>query len=244
MKAQNGQIGLVVLLIASVLLTIGAGVASESITGQKVTRQELESSETFNAADQTLEWALGQDLNDLEDIPAVESFDGTVTVGTEQTGFSRIVDEGDSGQVDLTDLNGDLTVSWDEIPGGDCSAGNPTSQSSIVVTLLRSDGSVARYAYGPVACMSRGDNFIPVDFSTVVPGADSYDLARIKTVYNSAEVTVLGTGLDNQEFNILATAAKNSGETTTVQAEKGLPAVPWIFDYAIYDGNDGLSVTP
>jgi hypothetical protein len=243
MKSQRGQIGLVVLLIASVLLTIGAGVASESITGQKVSRQELESSETFNAADQTLEWALGQDLGAMGAIPQVANFGGTVSVGTTQTEFSRIIDEGDSGQVDLTELIGPLSVIWTEIPSGNCTIDTNLSQPSLIVTLLGPNDAVARYAYGPTGCSgSRLDGFMEVNYSATVPYAENYDIARIKTVYNSAEVTVSGSGLNNQQFNIMATAAKDSGETTTVQAEKGLPAVPWIFDYAVYDGNSGLRV--
>lgn len=241
--SQTGQIGLVVLLITAVLLTIGVGVASESVTEQKSSRQELESTETFNAADEALEYALSQDLVTFSDntYDDATNFDGTVNFVTTKSGFSRTIAEGESGQVTIP-LVGISTMDVFLDPGVDCN-----STASLIVTLINTSGGIWRQAYGPPTPCRDGDGFI--DF-TVDGGRykasginiSGYAVARIKAVYNSAEVEVSGSGLGEQQFNVTAQAERSSGEIRAVEAAKGLPAVPSIFDYAVFAGGGNLEV--
>lgn len=238
MKHQTGQIGLVVLLIAAVLLTVGIGVASESVQVQKTTRQETESSETFSAAEDAAEWALGQDLSsaDLSNYPGSWA-DGTVQLSSgNRNSYSGQILEGQSGQVDLTGVTSDtITVQWQA--GNDC-----TTSSSIIVTTLGVSG-LTRNAYG----CARGDGFTLVPssggyYTADVPMISGQSIARIKAVYGPAQVTVSGLAVP-QQYTVTATAEKDSGETRAVQVTKDLPAVPWIFDYALFSGNGDIAVT-
>lgn len=238
MKHQTGQIGLVVLLIAAVLLTVGIGVASESVQVQKTTRQETESSETFSAAEDAAEWALGQDLSSLGTYTGSWT-QGDVTVNSQpSTTYSRNLNEGDSAQVSLTGTTDPFTVRWYSA----CDLG-----ASIIVTTLGSNGLV-RNAYRNGECGDRGDGFITTGVSTsgewseVSVSPNGYPIARIKAVYANTEIQVSGlTG--NQQYRVTATAEKDSGETRAVQVTKDLPAVPWIFDYALFSGNGDIAVT-
>lgn len=242
MKHQTGQIGLVVLLIAAVLLTVGVGVASESVQVQKTTRQETESSETFSAAEDAVEWALGQDLSSLGTYTGSWT-QGDVTVNSQpSTTYSRTLDQGESAQVSLVGTNGNFTVTWNS--SGDCN----TTSASIIITTLDSSGLV-RNAYTRSQCAgARGDGFSVSgvtdsgDFSSVEVPSGGYPIARIKAVYANTEIQVSGLA-GNQQYTVTATAAKNSGETRAVQVTKDLPAVPWIFDYALFSGNGDIAVT-
>lgn len=245
---QQGQIGLVVLLIMAVLLTMGIGVASESVVSQKTARQEVESSDTFNAAESGVEQALSQDLSGIAttlDTPAdvfvdAGSWNGNVTVKATATNtFTKPISVGDSSEVNLTGSTS-MTVEWSA--GSDCA-----STASLIVTLFsRSDNSLVRYAYGP-NCRS-GDSFTQLSqsgglYSVNNINTSGYDFARIKAVYAPAQVTVSGD-LPVQQYQIVSQAEKDSGETRAVSVDKGLPVAPSIFDYAVFAGQGGLTITP
>jgi type II secretory pathway pseudopilin PulG len=234
---ESGQTALVVLLIMAVLLTIGIGVASDSTVEQATTRQELESMEAFNAADETIEWALGQDLTSLGAAPGVTDFTGTVSLDSDASPtYTRTIRVGESGQLDVT---GDslMTITWPAI--------DPCNDPAIIVTLLSLTG-IQRYAYGPV-CVTRVDGFIAPTVSGGMYQVNQnilvgYTMARIKAVYGSVDVTVTGLSTD-QLYTVTAQAERDTGETRSVQASKGLPAVPSIFDYTLFNGSGDIVVT-
>jgi type II secretory pathway pseudopilin PulG len=185
---ESGQTALVVLLIMSVLLTIGIGVASDSTVEQATTRQELESMEAFNAADETIEWALGQDLTSLGAAPGVTDFTGSVSLDSDASPtYTRPIRVGESGQLDVT-TSTEMTISW---PRNDCN-----TDPAIIVTLFDSSGNIQRYAYGPGCAGIRADGFMgashTVDTHYQAIDVTGYSIARIKAVYGQVDVTVTG----------------------------------------------------
>lgn len=255
MNKQKGQIGLVVLLIMAVVLTVGVGVASESVMEQKIARQEVESTETFNVAEGAIEAALGQDLSDIEvgspyatALPAPDGYSGLNLTVTAQDEYSRLIRQGESGQVNLDPgVNHQLVVSWQRPNGGICGTGGEATIPAVIVTLLSATG-VERYAYGPSDCGTRGDGFIASilsgnAYSTPAINTTGFSMARIKVVYNTATVSVSGNNLGPQMHEVTSVAEKTSGETRAVQVEKTNPMVPSIFDYAVFAGQNGLAIT-
>ena len=141
-NAQCGQVGLVVLLIGAVLLTVGIGVASQSIIETKTARQETESSQTFNYTEQGVEALLGQDLaslialgkaegkfDDPEIGVVLDGYTGTYKV-EDRKELNSIVLSGHSMEVQMPALNEELIIEW--------SRATPTADNaSIIVTILR-----------------------------------------------------------------------------------------------------------
>lgn len=246
--AQSGQVGLVVLLIGAVLLTVGIGVASQSVLESKTARQETESSQTFNYTEQGIEALLGRNLSTsegtFEDLGVtLEGYTGTYQV-VAQPGLNTIVLSGHSTEVKLklppatTDR---LKIEWLSSPPA-------VAEPSIIVTIIDANGSVVRYAYDPPGENTRSfdrDSVTQADgtYSVFVPYGSNSALARIKVVYGNAVVRVAGenTQLPEQSYLITATGTKGSGETRTIQVNRGLAAVPSIFDYALFAGTGDLT---
>lgn len=248
-NSESGQVGLVVLLITAILMTMGLGVISQSVIESKVARQEIESSQTFNVAEQGIEDALSRQLATTEgtrEIPNVIQPEGySVQVQDEaRTTFEKPVFSGHSVQFSLSGTNDDqLEVKWAKSSDA-CDATNP----SVIVTLLSADGlSHKRFAYRPPACAaSRDQNFTEapvVDgwFTTPRINTLGYTMARFKVLYGSTTLRASGLGSTIVQQNVItATATKDSGEVRSVQSVKSLPAASSIFDYVLFAGQGSI----
>jgi hypothetical protein len=234
---QRGQIGLVVLLIGSVLLTLGIGIASQTVLETQTARLEAESSSVFNVAEKLIERALSSlQGDDLEDY---SGFSGAAQIEENRT-FSAEIVEGDVGEVDLSGAGSPMTVEWPQ--GESCNL-----QAALVVAVIYgADGqNVARYAFD--GC-SRGNGFTGITCSGNTCSTDvdlssfsNLKMARIKVLYADTTVTVSGT-LPVQSRQVTATATQDDAdEVRSIEAERGNPSLPAIFDYALYSGSGDIA---
>jgi hypothetical protein len=233
---QSGQIGLVVLLIGAVLMTIGIGAVSQSIIETKTAKQEEESSQAFNLAEQGIEGILDSALPETatsdQELDLPDGYEGSYSI-TPNIIFKTTIPEGHSGNVILPVSNpGTLTINW-------TNTGNCTSQAAIIVAIV-SETSVRRYYYRPTDCFEAAPTlatgFTEAANTASVPFNVGDELARIKVLYATTELTVSGTNV-TQQHDIQAEARNQSTlETRVVSVTKMRPSAPGIFDYALFSG--------
>jgi len=174
-ELEKGQAVLVVLLVMSVLLTLGLSVVSRSVTDVKISQQSQESARAFWTAQAGLEKALLAQ----SDIPdsTIDGVSYAVTKsalggGTEfvpeaidvgKNFVYWLVDHKDDGSIDTSFYSGDrLTIYWGRYP-----ADGPAP--ALVATLVYKDTSgnfrSRKFAYDPVT-RSPATNFSLPDSGT------------------------------------------------------------------------------
>jgi len=228
-------------------MTIGLGAVSRSISESKTARQEVDSSQTFNAAEQLIEQALQRSLDSEDQISTINTtlndalpgYSGTYTVAQQDT-FVGTVLAGHSAQVNLKDYTGTLSLTWRD--KGGCGKGN----AALVVTLLN-ETQIERHTYGR-NCGVRSDNFDSSNVTCVDSickvanvNAAGFLLGRIAVVYADTELTVEGSSpLPTQSYKITSTATHSQegsdAEARSVEVNRSLPSVPSVFDFAVFSG--------
>jgi hypothetical protein len=244
---QRGQIGLVVLLIGAVLATIGLGVASQSVLEVKTARQETDSSEAFNAAEQGIEKALQSGTTDSFSTSVDGGYSVAVNTNLKTDSYEGVLLVGHSAQLNLSGVSS-YTLSWND--GGDC---NSSSYAGMIVTMIDDTGLyLYRQAYGRCATEKSDGFVVPTACTssecsvTISLGSLGFtpSLARIKSVYNDTQIDVAltGTNLQPQYYQIDALASKEgSGETRAVQVSQAVAAAPSIFDYTLFAGEGDIT---
>lgn len=235
-RKETGQIGMVVLLIMSGLLTVGVSAVNRSTSDLRITRQEAESSAVFNAAEAGIEMALS-DVADGSFSPTGDLSSEFVDQGIEvnyvisaEANFDMRILEGETVSLDTTGGGtNSININWAE----------ETSCSGIVVMLYnQSTNTVRRIGYTHSSCGGI-QNFISSAGGVSVPLSNGDNLVRIRAVGGDVTVQVSGAGwsLPQQYFKITSTASRTeSGETKVVEVRKSLPAAPSILDYALFSG--------
>ena len=222
LSSQSGQIGLVVMLIGAVLMTIAIGAVSQSIIETKTAKQEEESSQAFNYAEQGVEQALENGLDTPASnkpivMPPGVGYSGTYSTSENYT-YKATILQGHSANVILPKALEPITITW----GG--------TTAKVIVSIL---GKV-----DPQYTVVRNVYIAPGDTSATVTVNPTDEIMRIKVLYADSLVTVTGN-LPVQSHDITAHATNNtSNETRAVLATKTKPAVPGIFDYALFSGVD------
>lgn len=251
MEKQRGQIGLIVILIMTVILTIGASIASRSINDVSISRQGDAGNQTMQAAEAGIEQALSGLSSYTADSQTVTG----ETVGNVQTTLKidRLrmvetrVDEGGAVTIDLTGatIGAGSSVNIDWAQGDNCSPG--TKASLLVTVVNNSAGSVTEkhYAYG--GCAS-ANGFLTTG-NTIL--GDTYTRRALPLSVGDTYINVVvlgrdtalrisaGTGftLPYQSYAIRSTASNTQGsEMTAVQVNRTIPAFPSIFNYVLYSG--------
>lgn len=239
---QSGQIGLVVLLIMTTMLTVGIGAISRSTQDLRITRQELESSQLFNAAEAGIE----EGLADLESGVSFNNgrYQGTTTVEDIQVDYeiqeiseiNTTVQENqvffistDRGAPQPADV---LTLEW--AMGQNCSTDNP---ASIIVNLY--SHSKSTITEGHAKC-NRNDGF------TVGSGSININLTNdiikigIRPIYSSTNIRASTDGawiLPLQGYRIESVAKlPNSDETKAIVLDKTIRMTTSILEYNVYSG--------
>ena len=258
---QSGQIVLVALLIGLVVLTMGLGVASRSITDIKLSRQEEESSRAFNVAEAGIEKFLKE--TDLAGL--VDRYTEIVKVG--ETDIARVVDveaqealsvtlqPNETLTVDLSEIGfvGSLVINWidtaTEDPGCNGEGADNSSASIEVMVYREEEGnySVKREGYNSCSDLNNDNGFDTTadvgggGFKSAVTIADldnNDKLVRVRVLYTKATVSVQGSvPLGAQTYRITSRASAPVGETRQVVAERTNPGLPAIFDYVLFSGS-------
>ena len=261
-ELEKGQAVLVVLLVMSVLLTLGLSVVSRSVTDVKISQQSQESARAFWTAQAGLEKALLAQ----SDIPD-STIDGVSYVVTKSalggsSEFTGQVDSGrsfvywlanhnDDGSIASTFSSvNDLTVYW----GND-----EDTNTALIVTLIYKDVSSGlfrsqKFAYDPsttrpspthfTAALS-GGSVLGTDFahsSELISVPDQTYFANIKMIFNDTPQIV---GVKTDEAGPVQGFCYESKATVTVsnivrnlKECRTWPQTPEIFDYLLFSGGD------
>jgi len=238
-KNQSGQIGLVVLLIMTTMLTVGLGAITRSTNDLRITAQELESSQLFNAAEAGVELALGAiEQGSPPGSPVsitVDNSNVTYSV-SEIRDFELTVEENSHLFVDVTraspQASDQLTVTWGTT--ADCTEIMHASLEVLIFSsngdpvlidgfyrCQRNDGLKAATA-GSIASIS-----IPLDNNDVLVG--------LRPLYRSAAISVTAEGgwsLPVQGYTIRSTATSpDSDETKVIVVDRmnDMPASSMMF---------------
>lgn len=238
-SSKPGQIGIVVLLIMSVLLTVGVSLSANANRDLLLSQQGEESNRVFNAAEGGIEQA----LNSLTS----GTFSGVNDVSVSyQVADSTSIDtrlfEGVSVEVDVTGASGNLTVQWSHEQ--DCVTQTP---ASLLVTVYSDVSGQLLARHLTAAACARGDGFDESSVSII--NSDDYRrqllialgpddrFIRIKPVYNDTHLRISGVNLPTQGYQITSQAVSDIGtETRVVQVNRSLPTAPSFMDYALVSG--------
>jgi len=247
---QSGQIGVIIVLIMSVLLTVGLSMSANTNSDLFVSQQEEESNRVFNAAEVGIEQALSSNLA-FEGESSTGTVDNITDVGVDysisktRTLETRLF-EGVSVKVDVSNANDGDTLRIDWSRENDCVSEDP---ASILISIYHDEAgtlTVRNYAY---AACARADGFTSVANINENSLRRRIDLAmqagdqfvRIKPVYNDTHVRVYSSSvawtLPVQGFLIRSSANNELGnETRVVEVNRTLPTAPSVMDYSLYSG--------
>ena len=226
-------------------------VASRSLSDTVLSRQERESSAAFSVAETGIENA----MNALRQgqIPGVTDFtdsSGLVTgqYGVEPTSqFALFIKEGETAQLDLAGLVGDVTIAWTRIADSSenracTSEGSGNAPAAIELMSLQEADSTAAFAYyNPYNCANVASN----GFANSDDGDDPYrseivydvppgtTALRIKPLYSGATISATAAGLSNQLY-LIQSKASGGDARKEIEVRRGIDAPPSIFDYAIF----------
>lgn len=247
MEQQKGQIALIVILIMTVMLTIGASLASQSITDVSISRQGEAANQTLQAAESGIEQALSK----LSTYGGASNTD-SATIGNVQTTLKidRLnviqthIDEGGAVTVDLTGSspNGEnVYIDWglnDTCP----------AKASLLATVVNNSAGVVterHYAYGGCSTangflttgnISSGDGYTRRSLSLVT--GDTYINIAVLSAPTTLRVQGAGTfTLPYQTYAIRSTATNTQGtENSAIQVNRTILAYPSVFNYVLYSG--------
>lgn len=249
--AQQGQAGLVILLLTVVLLTLGISVASRSTTDVTISRQEEESNRVFNAAETGIEAALSQDLENISYGPdgiftgsSSDVDDIAINYQIERVNIleTRLF-QGVSAQVDVdaAKAGGEgLEISWSK--QYDCGA------ASLLVTIFSDNaGTVTArsLAYKPCSTPNNGFTHISAGGTgfyreVTVPLQPDDVFVRIKPLYNDTHILVEGVNwnLPDQYYRVKSVAENQAGdEVRTVEVNRTKPVAPSVMDFVLFSGD-------
>lgn len=246
---QSGQVGVIIILIMSVLLTVGLSLSANTNTDLIISQQEEESNRVFNAAEVGIEEALSSDLT-FE----AQSQSGTVeTIGDVEVGYNiaktntletRLF-EGVSVKIDVSNAADGDTMGIDWGRESDC-ADNP---ASLLVSVYSDDAGSTKVRHYAYRSCDRSDGFEnstdinerELHHRVDVPMQAGDQFARIKPVYNDAHIRVYSSSaawdFPVQGLVIRSEASSDLGnENRAVEVTRSLPSAPSVMDYALYSG--------
>lgn len=260
MEKQRGQIALIIILIMTVLLTVGASLASQSINDVVSSRQGEQGNKTLQAAEAGAEDALANISTYLPSGQDSRIFDG-IQVGsiTPKLRIDRLhvvetrVDEGGTVTVDLTGAVGALggnsiNIDWGKI--GSCpDTGNP--MSSLLMTVINGTSSQTQRQYAVAALNCGNANEFPT--TGVIAAPDNYQnryalplqnddqYVLIHVLRNDTMIRASGANfwsMPEQGYAIRSEATNVDGnnETSVVSVNRTPPGYPSIFNYVLYAG--------
>lgn len=267
---RNGQITVLVLLLALMGLTIGLSQVSRSLSDLKQVTYVDSGTKAFAAAESGMQFALNKLSQNVVDCPATPPFSKVTPVPTGISTITYTICPNDAGVVVLP-VKSDEVLQLDlrgqpaNLQSLDILWKSTTNNVAIEVISVDSSNVLTRYSYNAngmtpptangFATPSVGSTCIDPPTGSNVCTDTSFNtgsclqnvprenLVRIKPLYNDAVIMICGRAsgkspqrLDGQTYLITVTATANNGTVKKLQTQKILPALPSIFDFAMYSG--------
>lgn len=246
---ESGQVGVIILLTMTGMLTMGLSLASRTTQEALLSGKEAESTRVFNAAEQGIEEALSGDLDFVGDSYSntLDSISGVgVNYSIEKVNVleTRLF-EGISVSVDVTGASdgNDLQIDWSKV--SDCNNEDP---ASLIASVYYDDSGVTRVRHEAIAACDNSDGFT---LGTIINQSGyrrRYDLplqtddflVRVKAIYGDTSIKISSGDftMPVQYYAIRSEAAnEESNETRIVEVNRTIKSAPSILDYAVYSGN-------
>lgn len=246
-RAQSGQALLIILLIMSVVLTIGLSVVSRSITDIQITTKEDDALRAFSAAEAGIERALIAGTGGaIDSLPsgATATFEVLPTTDTSQFVYPTAVASGDSATFWFDDgKSRNAYFCWG-------------ANSAIEITLYGQNNSITRHAYSQGEALVDGDFTSPTgtgcnitdingseitfDNSTERIDIDSNTkFARVKVFSNNGSQPIGIESSNNlpSQGSIFESEGSFAEATRKIRVFRARGDVPPIFDYALFAEN-------
>lgn len=252
--SQSGQVGVIVMLIMTVLLTVGLSMATQTSQELLLTQQSAESARVFNAAEAGVEEALSTGF-DFQGETAQGSLTTQVSdvsvnynVTKRRTLDTRLF-EGLTVMVDVAGVVTGQGLQIDWAKTGTCT-GADSDPASLMLDIYFDDAGTTRMRQVPVVGCDHGDGFFAATSTSQSNGfwrhytlpLQTNDLfVRIKPLYSDTDIRVTSSGawtLPYQFYTVRSEALSTIDNETTriVEVNRTLPAAPAILDYTVYSG--------
>jgi len=246
---QRGQTILVVVLLMTVVLTIGLALMSRTTTDIQISQQQEESARAFSAAEAGVEEALrgGGIIGGPVTLDSGASYTSMSTaVGRADFTFPDEIAPGDVATLWLAEHSGDILDEGNTYSGS--SFNLCWSDGAVEVAVYYKDGGeykVTRGAYD--ANRGRGNGFADVDSGgcldltykkAISLPAGVLLFVNIKPFYSTAKIGAEGVGVNfpsqGQEIESIGTL----GEIVRkVRVFRSWPASAAVFDYGVFSGS-------
>lgn len=242
---SSGQIGLIVLLVMSVMLTLGVSTVSRSTQDLRITAKELETSRALNLAEAGIEAALTY-LEANDNKLTGSTYNGYVDVGTNRIDYQIT----QSNEVDAVLLPSDTaSVNVDSYPGTELSisfgpaGGTCSSSDHSLLWIVMIDDSGNREVSGVSSGCGGAPNldaneYVTRGYNFQLTLPPNTQLVAIRSDNDtSVAVRVSGVGSDLPvQAHVINSSFTNasSGERRTIKVTKPLPAPVDLLHYALY----------
>jgi Tfp pilus assembly protein PilX len=248
-KKPTGQIGIIVLLIMTVLLTVGLSLALRTTRQAEISIQQEDSAKVFNAAESGVEDALYSILQ--HERSGANLANGSLNLSdssvdysiTSQTTLETLIEQGTSAEVQAETAGTSVNIYWWS-SAADCSTGNITSSAAVLISVYSNDNVTRNYPIDGCST-DRSNNFIEAQtgsgsyqygYTITAPTDDT--IIRIKPLYNNSDILVEGSGITAQ-YTVISQASSNltGTETKAIEVTRTRSTAPEFMDYAIYSGD-------
>lgn len=234
-KAARGQILLIIILLSTVLLTVGLSVSHITTQEIQIAKLEEESKRAFAAAEAGLDAALETAVEvDIEEILPGEAITGQATIDTSlrPTFVTPLLRQDEQYTLYLADR--DFTTYYT----GDVTfyLGSGTGCPAIELTIVSSTNSVTRRLIDP--CSQAGSDVTTTTAGVALEGVNftyrsstlsfsDTKLIIMRNLFADTKVGVAGNGnLPPQGKTIISTATTQTGVTKKIKLFQSLPQFP------------------
>lgn len=270
---ESGQILVAVLLVMIISLTVGLAVSYRSLSSLRGSTYTTQSITAYHAAEAGVEEALNElESGEAVLTSCTSGSPCTASFAEADSGFGYYVERG-GGTPDpyLLNLQQDETVELklNGFAGSTLdfywyvSANDPSGEHALLLTFVSGTGgdTITRYAYDnnysangngfddtvSAGTYSRTADGQTLDYSYYISSLSvpsTPQLLRLRAIYNDVTVVVDPSTNDLPAQSYVITATGTSAETQrTLEVTKGLPALPPIFDFAIFSGSTTQALT-
>lgn len=255
---ERGQILLIIILITTVVLTVGLSFVSRSITTIRTSKEEASSQKALAAAEAGIEQVLKTGVN----IP-VGNFSGTdVTYSATANSVSglevlvnggNIVPKDEGADIWLVAHNpdntpnlalpwsGNLTIFW-----GDKPVSCDNAALEIIVVYDPPPHKFKRFVFDPCASRASNNNFSAASSGGSVSGktfshstsaiiVTSGFVARVVPLYENTPIGVVASLALPSQGIVIDSTGESSGTTRKIKVFKGYPQLPiQFFSYGLF----------
>ena len=250
--SQSGQIGVIILLLAVVVLTVGLSLAARTTSQADLTAQQQDASRVFYSAENGIADRLNDSVEHEKDgtpLPnTVNSTDLTNLTSQESSiTQSSILDtklsEGATADLKLNGTAGNVSIQWSKVA---CNQDHASLLVSVYSATAAKHFAVKGFGLG---CTDNPDiSFIesllgdePYFFSYTVPVTASDVLLRVMPLYADTDIQISGTAIAGAQYVSVSKAKSSSEESTnqeafSLQVVRTLSSVPSFMNFALVSG--------